>query len=586
MDSSNAVTESGGVNDPLATTARIIDRILRWLTPVALLGIAASLLRTLNHGGLWSFCVQTALIVVVQVTAWFGGRWAPRWRMAIYCGSLVAYSLVAMMQWALLGPGLTVYILALMVASLFGLRRWLIVLALVMVCMLAAAVGYVTGWLPINFEPIVMLRSPEVWFVTILTLFVAGWAPLLWEGMYHELSQSNRLLADSENRFRTILDGVNDAFFLHDSETGEILAVNRATCDLFGYSSEEFRRLTVGDLSSGVTPYTQTGAMALIEQALSGENPMFEWHAKHRSGRLFWVEVSARGAVLDGKNRVFVVARDITERKEAEKQIAQIRERLERASTAAQVALWEWDVDSGVIVWSDVVDSMLGYERNGFPRRIEAWEEAVHPDDRERVLDLLSAHIKGDGSYDAEYRIRRADGTYVWWHGVGIARRNTVDKGVSMSGACIDVTRRREAEDALRHREEQLRKQNDVLVSLMLQGILTEASLKDALVKITEASAGLIKTERVSVWLYNEDYAHIRCLDLYEQSLGRHSEGEELASSEFSSYTSSHRRGAVVAATDVYSDPRTRDIPVNISSEREFVRFWTRPYGCTGGWGG
>jgi PAS domain S-box-containing protein len=117
------------------------------------------------------------------------------------------------------------------------------------------------------------------------------------------------------------------------------------------------------------------------------------------------------------------------------------------------------------------------------------------------------------------------------------------------------------AEEVQPRRERHLQEQDDVLLSLMSRGILFRADLRSAIQEITEACSDLIGTERISVWLYDEGYATVRCIDIYDRSARRHTEGEELNSSEFPSYTSSHRRGAVVAATDVYNDPRTRDIP-------------------------
>jgi len=56
---------------------------------------------------------------------------------------------------------------------------------------------------------------------------------------------------------------------------------------------------------------------------------------------------------------------------------------------------------------------------------------------------LITAHLKTGTAYDVEYRMRKADGTYVWWHDIGTAQRDPTGKAVIMSGACIDITEKK-----------------------------------------------------------------------------------------------------------------------------------------------
>ena len=133
-----------------------------------------------------------------------------------------------------------------------------------------------------------------------------------------ERKQAEEALRASEERFRTIFDSVNDAIFVHDRKTGAILDVNRRMCELYGYERDEALRADVAMLSSGVYPYNAQGAMDVMMKSASEGPQQMEWHARDKSGNLFWVEVNIRTAVLDGNERILVVVRDITERKEAE----------------------------------------------------------------------------------------------------------------------------------------------------------------------------------------------------------------------------------------------------------------------------
>lgn len=123
-------------------------------------------------------------------------------------------------------------------------------------------------------------------------------------------------LRRSEERFHTIVDSVNDAIFMHDIDTGRILDVNRRAGEMYGYPAEEMRRLSVEALSEGHPPHSQAEAVKHMARARAGTPETFEWLARHRDGRLFWVEVAMRCERVSCEDRLFVVVRDITERKQ------------------------------------------------------------------------------------------------------------------------------------------------------------------------------------------------------------------------------------------------------------------------------
>jgi PAS domain S-box-containing protein len=132
--------------------------------------------------------------------------------------------------------------------------------------------------------------------------------------------QSEKALRESELRFHTIFDSINEAVFLHDKDTGIILTVNQRACEMYGYSADELTRLHIGDLSEGNPPYSQQEAVQKVLQA-SHEPQIFEWHARDRAGNLFWVETNLRLAPIGEKEYVLVTVRDI----DASKRMEQVR---------------------------------------------------------------------------------------------------------------------------------------------------------------------------------------------------------------------------------------------------------------------
>ena len=136
-----------------------------------------------------------------------------------------------------------------------------------------------------------------------------------------ERKQAELALRESEQRFRTIFDSVNDAILVYDIVTGGALDVNETAAVMFGYTHEEFLHLRVEDRSSGESPYTQQDLLAWMKKTAEEGPQLFEWRAKHKDGRLFWIEVHMRRTVINGQDRILVVARNITERKRTEDEL-------------------------------------------------------------------------------------------------------------------------------------------------------------------------------------------------------------------------------------------------------------------------
>jgi len=172
---------------------------------------------------------------------------------------------------------------------------------------------------------------PYVLYVRTAFILACLAGGMVASGFLYKQHESEDALSESEARFRTIFDSINDAVFIHDIETGAILDVNNTACDMYGYTREELRHLDVQTISIGESPYTQEDAVEWIKKAAE-EPQVFEWRGMHRSGRLSFEEVSMRSAVLRGHERVLVVVRDITARKQAEEKLKQTVADLKRSN--------------------------------------------------------------------------------------------------------------------------------------------------------------------------------------------------------------------------------------------------------------
>jgi PAS domain S-box-containing protein len=146
------------------------------------------------------------------------------------------------------------------------------------------------------------------------------------------------------------------------------------------------------------------------------------------------------------------VFQDVTERKRRDRELRELTERLELAVEGANLGVWDWDMTTDAVTFNDNWATMLGYDPDEIDSSLDAWERRLHPEDEPRVRDTLAEHIAGETDYyDAEHRLRTADGDWKWIRDVGrVIERDEAGDPVRAVGIHIDVDDRKTAERELR----------------------------------------------------------------------------------------------------------------------------------------
>lgn len=146
------------------------------------------------------------------------------------------------------------------------------------------------------------------------------------------------------------------------------------------------------------------------------------------------------------------IQRDITERKRAEESQRLYQARFETIAKAVNDVVWEWDLGTDKLWWSEAMTTCFGHVPAEMDISISSWKDNIHPDDKERVVSKIYSVIEGsEENWEDEYRFGRADGTYATVVDRGYVMRHASGVGIRMIGTMMDVTERRDLDARLAH---------------------------------------------------------------------------------------------------------------------------------------
>ncbi len=258
--------------------------------------------------------------------------------------------------------------------------------------------------------------------------------------------KAEEALRRSEATYQAIFNGVNDAVFIQDPETVEVLAINRRVTELYGYGPDELDQMNDDMRRAYGEPYTIERRKQLVRQMDSGGPLTVEWLARRKDGHRFWVEASATRALVNGCERVLWAVRDISNRKAAEEAL--------RRSEENYRALFEQNQD-GVIVLADgviVSANQAAADISGATVKDILGKTAVQllavDDQAAAEARYEEAMQKPEGVSGFQGRVKRVDGTVAWVEAHG----SVIQWGgrPALQVLIRDITQRRRLEEELR----------------------------------------------------------------------------------------------------------------------------------------
>jgi len=255
-------------------------------------------------------------------------------------------------------------------------------------------------------------------------------------------------MTTTSSLLRALIEQAGDHAMFVIAPDGRNLTWNVGVERLLGYGEREFvgrhtrEIFTPEDRAAGVPE------RELAFAAAQGQASDERWLLRKDGSRLWASGLTFR--LRDGEGRLAgfgKVFRDLTIERQFDEELRRTTERYRIAARAAHEALWDRDLNTDTITWTDGFDHVLGCDPAGIGRDIAWWERQIHPDDRPAVVEGIGRAIRdGREDWEGEYRIRRCGGDYVLVQDRALIMRSADGVPLRMLGSLRDVTMERRSQ--------------------------------------------------------------------------------------------------------------------------------------------
>lgn len=269
---------------------------------------------------------------------------------------------------------------------------------------------------------------------------------------YVELEEQRQLI---ENRYKNIVEGTPVPIYVQLE--GVITYINPAAVKILGGKSHSnFVGKSIFEIIH--KDYHQPAKKRLAQLYNGLSTSELEEKFVKADGTVVDVMVSAIPYRQDSKYGAQVFFRDLTEQKKAKLELEKINERLSLITRATNDAIWEWNLETDEMWWSEGFSELFGYTADEIEKGSESWFKRIHIQDVNYVEEGIKNVIEeGKEFWFDEYRFRKRDGSFAFVFDRGYVIKDSASKPVRMIGSMIDITYRKKMEEDLVASEEKYR---------------------------------------------------------------------------------------------------------------------------------
>ncbi|CAN1210014.1 hypothetical protein TUMEXPCC7403_07450 [Tumidithrix helvetica PCC 7403] len=255
--------------------------------------------------------------------------------------------------------------------------------------------------------------------------------------------QAEQALKESEEKYRILFDAIEDSVFVHPQGSDiKFLEVNDSACRSLGYTREELLVKSPRDI---IPPYFHTNCPKSVTSP-DGRHFVFEVIHVRKDGSEFPVEVAGMTFEFKGESMVMGIARNISDRKQAEEKLLKSEAALAEAQRIAHMGNWECDTATGEITWSDQLFQLWGFSPENLVPHSDLILERMDPEDRARLFQKAEESLKTNSSFEMDFKILLPDGSSKWLYTKGRHVLDSDGKSIKSYGITQDITERKQAE--------------------------------------------------------------------------------------------------------------------------------------------
>lgn len=253
-------------------------------------------------------------------------------------------------------------------------------------------------------------------------------------------------LKESEKSYHEQFSKNSSVMLLFDPTDGKIIDANASALNFYGYTMEQMLNMNIKDISTRTDGEVYHSILSSMKEYGS------HFMEQHRiaDGSLRDVQMSASCTQFGGRYIIHLIIYDITERKKAERMLAQATSRLSLATEAGGVGIWDYDIINDVMVWDAQMFQLYGIAQSDFKGTYEAWKSLIHPDDKQHCHDKIQMAIREEKDFNTEFRIIWPDGSIHNIRAQAIVQNNPFGTPSHMIGTNWDITAQKQAEEAIR----------------------------------------------------------------------------------------------------------------------------------------